>query len=37
MTILAVEDNKVQQVRIEPATYDEADEDERNSSAVSSN
>ena len=37
MTILAVEDNKVQQVRIEPAAYDEADEDERNSSAVSSN
>lgn len=36
MTILAVEDNKVQQVRIEPADYDEVEEDTKNSNAVSS-
>ncbi len=36
MTILAVEDNKVQQVRIEPADYDEVEEDAKNSNVVSS-
>ncbi|ASJ76060.1 HlyC/CorC family transporter [Granulosicoccus antarcticus] len=36
ITILAVEDNKVQQVRIEPADFDEADEDAKNTDIASS-
>jgi Mg2+/Co2+ transporter CorB len=37
MTILAVEDNKVQQVRIEPAQYDETDENSGESRIAASN
>lgn len=37
MTILAVEDNKVQQVRIDPALQEEGDEDNRNSWATAGN
>ena len=37
MTILAVEDNKVQQVRIDPALEDESDEENRNSRAAAGN
>ena len=37
MTILAVEDNRVQQVRIEPAQFDETDEDANGSRIAASN
>jgi len=37
MTILAVEDNRVQQVRIEPAQFDETDDDASGSRVVISN
>lgn len=37
MTILAVEDNKVQQVRIEPGLQEEGDDESRNSRTANNN